>query len=392
MFEYEIQGDKNIMSELIILITLLIVLLMALGAVVYYFINEWLNINVRMAVYADMAASLKNESIFLNFVNVSKNIDFWNAHEADLKLYAMGTPIEAVFYRSPDVPNGYKIAYATSLSNIEVLSLIGAVKYNKFEVSWNGGATRVKVNSIKDSVAKKVSKKMQSMKTNSADFLKEEILKSISEADKQFYLEEKKAEGDRVISHINESKTTSTSVRFQAIIPPTHPMFKIGFNAGGPNTKFYYTYNNRCYEMNSIYLGQVENLYQWDFIDLEPNTIYAGLSFSINEQRVIIPSTSLYAITKEEGENNSRFPTIDDANLGKPKFKHEESYEMWSEKDALEYLGENLLRRLCDILIKKHHEDEFEDEYISLNNVEPFYEEHPWLSFGLKYKNFLKIF
>ncbi len=363
------------------IILLTICILLVLGIVVgfiYFKVNKYLNINKRMGVYADMPMSIKNNSMYLNFVNIKEDSMFLSASEDDLKMFAMGTPIEAVFYRSKDVPNGLKInVNPPSLSNMQFLSLIGGVKYNAFEMSYDNGETRIKVNSVKDSIAKGITQKMQEMRSYNSDDLRNEIVNEIVKSPEGLKYEE--LESGRAISHVNERKTTATSMRFQVIIPKNHFIMKNGFEPENPDmSKFFFVYEGHCYEIPSKFVESVENFFEWDLIGLNPGTIYTGLSFSIDGGKTILPSTALYGVTKG---NDGQLPTIDETELGKPNESNKQ-YPMWTEEQAIGYLGAKQAQKNYDVIVKKHYEDDYTEQYLALSNASTFHDEYDWLKQG----------
>ncbi len=363
------------MAIWILLTISILLILVIIFAVSHRYVKNYIDTHYKMGIYADMEMSLKNQTIYLNLVNANRNKDFWNAHEDMLRLYASGTEINSVFYKTPSVPTGFKIVYSTTMSNIEILSMITAVKYNTLEVSFDGGVTRVHVKSIHDKIAEKISKKMEAhADAENADKQRRHILDEIAKTGKSRNLAE--FEETRIISHVNEGRTTGTSMRFQAIIPPDHPITKGIFNPHDGSAGIYFIYEGHCYKMNCQYIGQIENLYEWDIVDLKPGTIYAGLTFSVDGGKTLYPSSALYGITKDK---HGELPTIDEAHLAKPE-EGSQPYEMWTEATAVAYMGESLTHKTYSILVKKHYEDEYSEEYLALTKTHEYYDDYEWLN------------
>ncbi len=359
------------MFEILFIILGTICIILVAIEIVTYIINNYIKTRYSMALFADIQLSMKNDTIYMNLINVNKHLDFWHAHESDLELFAMGMQLPAVFYRTNDVPNGYKVALTTTLTNSQVLSLNGAIKYNKFELSYDKGTTVKKVNSISDKTAKRIVNNLNKVNSHYDRKLREELIRKIKH-EAGFDNDGFKLTQSRVVSHVDEKRSTQDSLRFQAIVPDGHEMFDEGFIPD--KVKFFYTYYGQLYEFNVRYIGKVDSLYEWDLMNLEPGRIYPGLSYSLNGETVL-PSTSLYGITKNE---KGYVPDISDSILGKPAEGHI-GHHMWTKEQAFGYMEKTLFKKTCDIIIKKHHEDEYPEEFLALNRVDPFYEKYEWL-------------
>lgn len=360
----------------IILITITVALVIAVIATVLYIkINQYLDTNVRLAIYGDLPMSIKNNSMFLNFVNIKPDSPFLEVAEDDLKMFAMGTPIDAVFYKSATVPNGLVINYnPMSLSNMQFISMMGAIKYNNFEMSYDRGETRIKVNSVGDKVAKSISNRMKEMRSFDANELRSELVSEINNSGIDRVRTD--LSDEKVISHINERNTTGTTMRFQAIIPRNHFIHKMGFDPTDPTkSKFYYVYEGKLYNIQSRFVESVENFYEWDLFGLEPGKIYVGLSFSVDGGKNILPSEAMYGLTKNK---NGSLPTIDESELGKPT-GGEEAEDMWTEEAAVKYLGEKKANKNYDVIVKKHYEDDYTEQYLALSSARGFHDEYNWL-------------
>ncbi len=349
-----------------------------IGWIAWHYISKYLDTHVRMGIFADIPTSLKNSAIYLNFVNAKRYKEFWDVHEDQLKLFAMGAPINAVFYKTKDVPNGYKIAYSSTLSNVEILSMISAMKYNTLEVSFDGGITRRHINSLHDKTAERISKKLEEHQVVSHDRHKEDILKKIIKSGKTKDIKELN-DTDRVIAHINEGRTTGTTMRFQVIIPPSHKLIKSKmFDPENPVSNLFYIYEGHCYKLETKFVGRIDNLYEWDIVNLKPGTIYPGISFSVDGGKTTLPSSAMYGITKDK---HGELPTIDDSILAKPT-PDEEQFPMWHNEEGVEYVGESIVHKIYAILIKKHFEDEYSEEYLALNRTHEYYDDYEWLKLG----------
>ncbi len=368
--------------EKFLLLWFIITILGLVGLGIYFLwkqFQNYLDIHKRMGIFADIPTSLKNQAIYLNFINAKNYPKFWNIHEDHLKLYAMGTEIKAMFYKSSDVPGGYKIAYSSVLSNVEILSMIESMKYDTLEVSYDDGITKKHIKSLHDKASKKIARKLEETQMIMDVEIREQMFKEIISIGKLERHGAQELNENRIISHINEGRTTGTTMRYQAIIPPHNPMIEeFNFDPNVDSPYIYHVYEGKCYRLKTHFVGRIENLYEWDIINLEPGTIYAGLTFSFNKGKKILPSFSLYGITKDK---HGQLPTIDDAQLAKP-YEGQEGIDMWTEDDAIGYMGESLAHKTYAILIKKHYEDEYAEEYLALNRTHEYYDDYDWLKLG----------
>ncbi len=361
--------------ELTLLLALCtILILIIVGYVAYILVNRYLVIHKRLALYGDIKKSVETKRIHLILDNVENKPELWNAHEDDLTLVSMGSTIPAAFVRASDGTKRYEIVYGEKLSHLEILSLVGGVKYNKMFISNDGGETLFHANSVSDKTAKSIYGKNNEI-TDHTKELRKEILSEIKESDKFFYVNHE-FDNDEVISHIHEGKTTSHTMRYQAIISDDNEVFDMGFT---PETiKFYHVYDGYCYEMESKFIGKFDHLYEWDLINLHEFSAYVGFSFSIDGGKTILPSTSLYGVTRDE---DGILPVVAEANLAKPK-PGVKPHKMWNEKQAIEYIGKELTEKTYNIIVKKHYEEEHTDVFIPLHTIKQFYQDITWLKLG----------
>ncbi len=363
-------------STIMLIVAIASALVTAFSIGMYVFIREFIHIHFQMAVFADIPMSIHNNNVYLNIVNVKRYNELWNAHEDELEFYAFGTQIKGTFFKSKDIPNGYKLACLThDLTAIEILSLKEGGKYNAFEISIKGLETRWKVNSVKERLTMKIKKQLENVDAYSADSLSNVVVENIKASGKKEYWDD--IHGSHAISHVNEGKTTGTTMRFQTILPSDHVLFTMGFEP--EKADFFYVYEGHCYEIESKFVENVEHLYEWDLINLKPGTIYTGLSFSIDGGKTTSPSVAMYGVTKNK---HGELPTIDDAKLAKPDNPDVGQFPMWNEESAVNYLGESLAAKNYDIIVKKHYEDEYTEEYLGLSRASEFHQEYDWLKHG----------
>ncbi len=343
----------------------------------YRFLREYYYSHYKIATYADVALTMRNNAIHINCINVNKYPELWNSHESDLELYAMGNLIPTVFFKSPDVPNGFKIAYSSTLTNQQVLSLMAAIKYNRFEISNDSGENRVAIKSISDKRVKAITQKLQKLNAKVDTIQRDEVLSKIKDSVKYDFIGNDIA-NDRIVSHVDEDKSSSNFLRYQAIIHDEHEVFNKGFAPEA--TKFYYVYYGKLYEFKTRFVSKIENLYEWELYDLEPNSIYVGFSHSVDGGKTILPSTSLYGITKTE---DGVLHDVSNSNLGKPK-EDQKGFKLWTFDEAKGYMDESLTKKTIDVIVKKHYEDENPEAYIGIQRVDQVYDHYDWLPCSLE--------
>lgn len=330
-----------------------------------------------MTIYGDVRTSIDENSLFYIIDNVRRFPLFWeNSSMDNIKIYAAGKEISCVAFKSDDIPNGLKILLSGVKDSVmNILSVIGSVKYSLWEISFDDGATRHKLIQIN----KKTNKELIQNIADSKNVTYEKHLKNVLKRTNRSKIKivDKNGHANHgMISNINNSKTTKNTARYQILIPKNHPVHKKYNEKEIRKISFHYVYKGNLYDIESKFIKKVGNLYEFDFINLEPGTIYTGLSTSFDEGKIILPSSSLYVITRDE---NNNLKTIDDAKLGKPKKTDLPHSKIWTEEMSNLYLGESITKRIYDVIIKKHYEDEHEDEYLALSRIKELYSHYPWL-------------
>ncbi len=359
-----------IIIAIIILIIILIIVAIFLG--IRFII--WWHKHMSLSLYFDEVRSLEEKELILNLLHVKRYHAFWDAHEEDLILLANGRAVDAVFQKSPNVPGGYRVYITDDTNNKEVMNAImSATKFDTWHIGVRNHEEEKHAFILSDDKAKKIirmiSKSDKKINDETKDQMLEEMVNKISAHNV------KRSHG--VISHISDKKSTSTTLRFQVMYPEHHILFD-SFDHDGqvddPQKKtFYYIYNGKAYEMDYKFVGKYGHLYEYDFINLQPGTIYAGISVSLDGGKTIAPSAAIYGITKDE---SGIVPTKSHAKIAKPKNKSVKSHELWTEREALEYLGEDLMHRTFDILTKKHYEEENPEFSLSADRASEYYDEY----------------
>ncbi len=364
--------------ELLALITIIAIALIV-AYLIYKGVQRYLDINIRLGVYADVPYSVGRNQIHLNFINVNKHPEIWEAHESLLRFEAMGRVIEGIeFFRSPDIPTGLKIRYPLDLDHIQFLSLMAGAKYNKVRISGDGGETFYKVNSIKDSVVKKYKMKDAAItKEVTSDTLKQDLKDTIMNSEKFKYM--KSEFGFDILqelttySHINEGKSTSTSLRYQALLPSDHETYE-QFTKNKDNIRFYYIVDGKAYQFETKHITSIDDYHEWDFINLEPGKIYPGIAFSIDDGKSIHASSCLSGITKNDDGN---LVVFDEAELAAPN--DSTPTFIFKFDDTLETCGEAVTKATYNMIVKKHYEKDNEDSYVPLKIADQYYSEYDWI-------------
>lgn len=359
--------------------TIVIFILLAIVYLIYRIVIGQINGKYRIGIFIDMNLSVKKQTLYLNVVNAHRNKELWDASEDVIKLYAAGKEINVVIYKDPKLPGGYKLVCPTLHGSLETISMLNAVKYNTFEMSSDGGYTRIKIHSIDDNLAKKISKWSEAQKTEISQQQRIDMIHEIAKSEKSTNIDSDFS-GQRIISHVPEEFSTPTSFRFQALIHWDHPLItKLGFDPDKKISKVYFVHNGDCYLIDCSYIGKKETLYEWDIIGLKPGTIYAGLSFSIDGGKTLFPSSALYGITRNE---DGSMPTFEEAKLATSE-EGDTKYPFWNSPTSIQYMGENLTKKTFSIIIKKHYEHDNPEEYLSISNAYNFDAGYDWIDKAL---------
>ncbi len=353
----------------------LLIVLQFIGYGLYILVKKIIS-SKRLLIYGDAVTSVREQVLFYNIANVRKNKQFWNSDLKKIKIYAMGLEISSVAFKTDDYPNGIKVMFSGMMNSAkEILHLIGSIKYDLWEISFDGGVTRKRLYQI-HSIADTRHAKHRAHENgwNQGDKQQREFLREFYKSTANSAVKNNISTNGGLLAHINEAKTTTTTMRYQILIPSNVYLSK-ALTDEPEQASFYYIYNGDSYRLESKFVDKVGNLFEYDIIGLQPGTIYTGFSSSINDGKMIIPSSSLYGITKNE---DGELPTIDEAILGKP-IGEQQKFPMPHIEVSTKYLGEDLKNKFYDVIVKKHYEDMYEDEFVSLNRVQEFYQDFDWL-------------
>lgn len=360
----------------IIGIILLIVFILQAVAVGYWFYRKWNIRHTKMIIYGDAKLSFAEEALFYIVDNVKNYKHNWKADLDNIRIYADGKEISSIAYKSHDLPKGIRLLLSGAMnSTVDVISIIAAVKFDLWEISFDGGVNKQRIHQVLSKQQKQIGIEIMHTENDTFEHHLQEVLEHIEHEEK----EKIRAKGNAkhgIIAHINEGKTTGTTMRYQVLVPSSHQLAeKFTVEMADEAMSFYHIYEGHAYKLDSKFVDKVGNLFEYDIINLQPGTIYVGFSTKMHGIGSIWPSSALYGITKDK---HGDLPTIDNAILAKPK-EGAEQFEMWNEEIAHEYLGEELTKRTYDVIVKKHYEDDYEDEYLSLSRTQEFYADYNWL-------------
>lgn len=357
------------------LIVALILLILLILLIIYLVI--WWRRHISLSLYFDSSKSIDEGELVINLLHVNRHPKYWHAHEDDLMLFAAGRAIDCIFTKSPEVRGGYRVYITDDTGSKKVmLSIMSATRYNNWYLGVKGHQETLHAYAISDSRAKRITKMISATMTEINEETRETMLGEIvSKTDKAFGKLKENNQG--IISHISDNRSTSTSLRYQVMYPEHHVLYN-SFehdqnDVDDPQKKtFYYIYDGKAYEIEHKFVGKYGHLYEYDLINLEPGTIYPGLSVSLDGGKTIAPSAALYGITKTE---DGVFPTKDHAKLAKPK-KTTKTHTLWTIREARAYLGDDIMHRTFDILTMSHYEDENPGKLLNPDKAKSYYDEY----------------
>ncbi len=339
--------------------------------------NKNKNLGKKMIIYGDAALSLQENILFYNVINVEKNYPKqWEAELDAIILYVAGKEIESVPFKPDNLRGGLRFMLSgMSNSTMDILRLAASVKYDLWEISFDGGLTRIRLYQKQSKNDRKVGRERARENGWDQDKTDKISAKTAIKQRKKDSLLKGSMPKHGLLSHINETKSSATRVRYQVMVPRTNPLWE-RLTGAIQDVSFYHVYEGYLYRIDSEYIGNLGNMHEFDLINLESSKAYVGISTSIDGGKTIFPSSTLYAITKD---HKGLVPTLDEAELAKPKNKDVPKYDLWSEGQAINYIGEKLAKRMYDIIVKKHYEDEYTDEFLSLSRSQEFYSDYLWL-------------
>ncbi len=359
------------------IIWMILVIIIVLGAAIAgltFFLLKRNCLKNNLGMYLNVPKTKESGQMTLTIINVDKQPELWDVNLKELRLILLGRMSEKIsFEKNEKIFGSINAVHQPDFITEDVISFVGAIKYQKVFITSDNGKTQFKVRSIKvksiqsieDKFKKQTEKKLSKLKEqDSVERLKDRMEKS----DAEFYLGLKdkidQEKNGGVLCHTVESKATKTSIRHQLYIPKGHP-FKEEFDPEANPVKFYHVYNGYLYDIDTKFVGMNGEVYKWDLINLEPNRIYVGLSYSVDGGKTILPSSAAYGVTKAE---EGHLPIIDEAFLASPRvgaIRH----RIWSRDTVSAMYGPQFTRVYFSLMAKKHHELDIQDEFISLHDA-----------------------
>ncbi len=349
----------------IIAITILLLIGVYFG---YKAIECYLERENKLSMWLDKNESMKNGKIIFNLMNVDKYDLIFNSHEDELVLYAAGMPLKTKFRRDSSFRNSYKIYLEENIdTNVKLFKYSVALKMEEFSIGISGSSETFPVKQIRDSRLDVFSRKNKLSPEELYEANKKYIL-SLFSNEKDRIAAESSPSGNVIL--INKNKTTSTSIRYKVLLRPDD-IFIRGVKDLKTEFNMYYIYDGKVYPMKTRFISQSGTLVEFDLYDLEPSTIYVGLSFS-PDGKTLIPSAALYATTRDEDgdivpKTEAKLAKGNGPDLG---------LEMFDLERGREALGDLSFKRSLDVLVKKHYEDEVADAYIIADRAHTLYDEY----------------
>ncbi len=347
-----------------ILLAIVIFFILIAVAIYMYF---WWQKHISMAVYFDGEESFLNGELIINLIHANRHYEIDHAHEEDLILYAAGKEIDAIFRRDPEVKHGFKI-YVTEDTNdrTALVSIMSASKYNTFSIGVDHHEFHAQV--ITDKKAKKIAKSHERDLRNVYDDEREKILEEMNHDSRRGTSLEAE---HGLISHISHKKTRRHSLRYQLLFHDAHERLN-SFNPLSEKLEFYHIYKGDAYKIEHKFIGKYGTMFEFDLIGLEPNTVYVGLSISYDGGVTVLPSMSVYGITRDQEKHlNSK----DEAILGKP-IKGAKKVPMWTKQEGIDYIGKTIVDATCDVMVKKHYEADNKGVILPLEEAHEHYDKY----------------
>ncbi len=358
---------------MVISIILLIIIALAIaGYFVWLKVDSYLTVHSRLAAVGDPQMTMESKLVTIKLLNASNIPEIWNSHESKLKAYFGDVEIPSTFERHPSLPNGLIFRYAPKLEVEHLQAIISALSFNNIYISHDGGETKFWANSVKEKFVTKIVSKFED-KTNTLESLKQGLRKEIESSEKYFHFSySDKFEKANIISHINEGMATQTTLRLQLVIPKS--MSEQDSLQPKDQTKFFHIFEGKLYPLKTRFINNVDDYWEWEFYDLEPNTAYIGIGFT-NNGVDFFPSTSMYGVTKDEDGGDAN---INDAEIRQPKLDPIDQ-PIWSKEASMVLLGEGLTEINNDVLAKKHYEHDNPGQFITLEKARSKHDLYDWL-------------
>ncbi len=339
---------------------------------VYKYTHDFVFRNYKLLAVADTKKTIDEQNYVIDIFNVDKFEKLWAANEGQLKWHAMDFPLEgAKFTKNLEVPGALTVRLPMERNFQQDLMITLSVKYNNITVSIDGDDEKFKVISIPDKELEKAKKVVY--KKRGDKLLEQEMLNDFKESEKNFMLDYEdliKSSGGAMV-HINEHKSTSTSLRYQMVLPEEYRN-KVNFDP--ESFKVFHIFEGYAYELETVFIGQFGDFFEYDLINLKPNTAYVGLSFNSNYNKTIRPSQTFYGVTYNE---DGLSPSFNEAILASPS-EDAQKHQMWTRVIAEKTMDKKYVDVHYKILAKKHFEFENKDKFIDLNQADKLISNFDW--------------
>lgn len=355
-----------------IIIFMLLLIVALLSAFVVYKWIDWWHKHMSLALFYDGKISFEQGELVINLLHVNRYSKLWHAHEEDLVLIAAGRALDARFTRTSSVPNGYRIYLTEDTGSKKVvLSMMSASKYNEYYIGIRGHHDTFHAQILSDVKAQKItrliSKSIDEVNDETREMMLQEIVKKTSKEEAKTLISK-----TGTLAHISEIKSTQTTLRYQLLFPKHHGDLD-GFDPEASGFGIYYIYHGKVYKMEHKFMGKYGHQYEFDLINLKPDSIYVGLSVSFDGGKTIQPSSAIYGVTRDK---DGVIHTKTHALLGGPNSTSEKTYPMWTKAKALEVLEEEAFFKMKGIITKKHYEDDNEDAFITSERAETIFSDY----------------
>lgn len=321
----------------------------------------------------DEYESVKQQRFIITLYNAYKFNSVWGVNLANLSFYLSDHKLDgATFEKHPTISGAFRLKLPSELDHETSFKIAISMRANSFNISPDNGQHLVKVITIPSKEISKIKERVEN--GDKSEALKQSLFEDYKNSDKQFrfnyadLIDFKK--GTHV--HLNESQSTTTTIRYQHLIPDEY-LKTIDFEP--EKVGIYHVFEGHLYKFEMVYLGRQGDLYEWDLINLQPNTAYVGISLNSAHNPLIRPSKAFYGITKSE---DGSAPNLDGSQIAKPN-ENMKKFKMWTKEIAEEAIGESLTNLQYKIIAKKHHEYHNEDSFIFVDRADQIFNEFPWL-------------
>ncbi len=371
-FPLHTKRPKDYYRNILIIVFVVLIVLIVLISLWYFWV--WWKEHMSLSFYYDGEESFNRGELIFNLLHANRYPKIWEAHEEDLILIASGKVLDAKFRKTSSVHKGYRITVSDDTSQkLNALSIISASKYNKYYVGVKGWDDMYHTQVVSDHKAKKIMNLTKIDEFELYEQSKDSLHKEVSARTKvTLSKREKEIKVGHIVSSVSDSKSTDKTIRYQILLPHDHELEQQLLDDDG-SVRFYHIYKGRAYRIEHKLIGEYGTMFEYDLINLNPSTIYVGLSVSLDGGKTIYPSASLFGTTKSiDGTNVSKT----DAELGKPKNLKVESLPIWCKKVLNENLNKKQADTMIAIMIKKHYEDEHDEGFIPASLTHQYYDDY----------------